>query len=156
MMFDPDPPSDWFARFVDELEALAAGLPPGVRRTFRRGRGRLDWFELDVRPPTPAHRRLMLDGDENNLDYSLGDVWTELIEPSPAVVTDLLAVCDAVKLGRVCEVRDRRTGLLHHIYRLKTRGQDRYLRDRQYSWPWQGGRVRKVRSHRLPGLEAAA
>ena len=139
-----------FADFAAELEAFAAKLPNGVRHEFvKQG----DFVSLTIEPPTPAHRKLVVAGDPNGLEDALGKVWSEPYQVDAALTSRVLAACDALRDGRVREVRDRRTGLIYHLYRLRSRGRDEYLRDSQYSlWHWLRLRVRKVAIHSFPRL----
>ena len=115
-----------------------------------------DYFSLDVEPPTKRHRRLFIEGSPPEVNYELGGVWTEGLDPQPDVLRHLLAECDAVREGRVREVRDLDTGVLWHVYRLKTRGLDYFVRDTQYSiWHYFRRRVRRVKIQRLPPLHLA-
>tara|TARA_R110000764_G_scaffold51902_1_gene113276 strand:- start:57 stop:530 length:474 start_codon:yes stop_codon:yes gene_type:complete len=145
------PIPDWYTACVAGIEAFASALPEGVECSFER---KGDYFLLDVLPPTFDHRRLTLEGSLVEFAYSLGKVWTEQLEPSPAVCDRLLASLDAVKDGRVREVRDRRTGVIYHVYHLKTHGFSEFMKDGQYSfWHWFKLKIRNVQIHALPSLD---
>lgn len=144
---------DWIHTFGDDLEAFARTLPAGVNYDVER---QSDWASLTVKSPTSSHRDLSVTASPGGVEYSLGGIWTEDMEPSPALLQSLLASCDAVRDGGVREVRDRRTGVYWHVYRLRTRGLNRYARDSEYSlWHWLRLKVRRVKIHRLPPLGAA-
>jgi hypothetical protein len=144
--------ADWFPAFADALEAFAADLPDDVRREWVR-RGDEVW--LIVPAPTPAHRELAVSADPGGIEYSLGKIWTEPFEADWTKARRVLAACDAVRDGRVREVCDRRTGLLYHIYRLRSRGFREFMQDSEYSlWHWLRLKVNRVAIHRLPPLAA--
>jgi len=148
--FRKSPPLAPFAPFADALEAFSVTLPLDVRRTFERQR---DYASLEVDAPTPAHRKLVVDIAKADCEYRLGALWTEQILPTPDACQRMLAMCDAVRDGRVGEVRDRRTRLIYHLYRLKTRGLDTWQRDSEYAFRhYFRLPVRKVEIHRLPPL----
>jgi hypothetical protein len=154
MVGRPKASADWLIPFAEELHAFARGLPPSVRWEFERDDGR--YFRLDIYPPTDRHRRLVIEGSPPEITYELGKVWTEGLEPTAEVRTNVLAACDAVRDGKVREVRDLDTGALYHVYRLKTRGCDAFIKDSQYSfWHWFKRRVKRVRAERLPPLSLA-
>jgi len=145
---------EWFSAMGDALETFGRSLGPEVVWALERDADSL-WFE--VKAPTKAHRDLTIGATTDEIDYWFGKLWSEFLEPSQAVVDDLLAHCDAVRDGRVREARDRRTGLVYHVYRLRSRGQHRFSRDSDYSlWHWLKPRIRRVSIHRLPPLGAAA
>lgn len=136
--------------FIDAVEAFAADLPPSVHRQFQRNG---DYFEFITDAPSSAHRRMSLVGDHHELEYSLGKIWTESISPARADLGQLLAALDAVRDGRVKEVREERTGLIYHLYRLDSRGHRGWMRDSQYSlWHWLRLKIRRVTVHTLPPL----
>jgi hypothetical protein len=144
------PIPDWYEACVADIEVFASKLPEDVERSFER---KGDYFLLDVLPPTFGHRRLTLEGSLAEFDYTLGKVWTEQLEPSPTVCDRLLASLEAVRDGRVREVRDRRTGVIYHVYRLKTHGFSEFMKDGQYSfWHWFKLKIRNVQIHTLPPL----
>jgi hypothetical protein len=151
-------PAMAYEAFVDELEAFANALPAQVERSFRRDQRE---FELAVKAPTPAHRDLSMMGDSSGVEFTVGDIWTEPVKATPELFVDLLAACDALKAGGVRECRDRRTGVLYHVYRLRTRGLKRFVVEGQYSfwhssiWRWLGLKIRSVSIHRLPPLDSA-
>jgi hypothetical protein len=135
---------------ADALQAFGETLPSEVRRTFERGR---NYASLSVEAPTPAHRRLVVDLSEGDCEYTLGKLWTEQILPTPETSQRILAMCDAVRDGRVREVRDRRTHLIYHLYRLKSRGLHTWQRDSEYAFRhYLRLPVRKVEIRRLPPL----
>ena len=145
------PLPDWYEAMVASVEVFAASLPANVERSFER---RADYFLLDVLPPSTGHRRLTLEGSLAEFDYTLGKVWTERLEPSPTVCARLLASLEAVRNGAVREVRDRRTGVIYHVYRLRTRGFSEFMKDGQYSpWHWFKLKIRNVQIHTLPPLD---
>src|SRR5690606_16880130 len=143
---------DWFNDFVEALAAFQASLPLGLKSQWENGeRG----FKLTIDAPTEHHRSLSLHGDQYELEYALGAVWTEGLTPSPDVCRRLLASLDAVRSGSVREVEDVRTGIIYHAYRLRTRGLHEVMWDSQYSiWTWLKLRVRRIRIHTLPPLES--
>lgn len=141
-----------FALLAQGLAEFEKTLPQSVKRKFERDN---DAVSLDVEPPTSAHRRLLVDGFPTNFEYSLGKIWTENIDATPEAALEILAACDAIRDGWVREVRDLRTGVLYHVYRLKTHGLNKYLNDGQYSlWHWLRRKVRRVKIQRLPPLSA--
>ena len=134
--------------FVDAVEAFAHGLPERTPHEFERDG---DAFDLRIKAPTAAHRVLALSLDGGELEYSLGEVWTDQIDPKTADLNQLLATLDAVRDGRVREARDRRNGVIYHLYRLDSRGLRTWLRDGQYSlWHWLRLKIRRVDVHTLP------
>jgi len=144
---------DWLPGFAEEVLAFARSLPPDVRWTFERnGHG----FDFVIDPPTDRHRRLVISASRSQIEFELGKIWTEGLNPEREVLQNLLAACDAVRDGRVREVRDLDTGVLWHVYRFKTRGLNRFLRDSEYSfWHSFHRRVRKAKTQRLPPLRRA-
>ncbi|MFN3814763.1 hypothetical protein [Brevundimonas sp.] len=154
MMFGkPTPIPDWYGAMVASVEAFAASLPESVEHNFERGH---DHFLLDILPPSALHRRLTLEGSLGEFDYTLGEVWTERLDPSPSVCTRVLAALEAVRDGKVREVRDRRTGVIYHVYRLTTHGLSEFMQDGQYSlWRRLRLKIRNVQIHTLPPLTKA-
>ena len=145
------PLPDWYEATLACVEAFAASLPENVERSFER---RADYFLLDVLPASVRHRRLTLEGSLAEFNYTLGKVWTEGLEPSPAVCDRLLATLEAVRNGGVREVRDRRTGVIYHVYRLKTHGFSEFMEDSQYSfWHWLKLKIRDVQIHTVPPMD---
>ena len=144
-----DAKPDWFPAFVEELRAFAAELPSDIA-SFEWD-GEFVWLEL--RAPTKAHRSLSVGASALDMEYSLGKLWTEFGKPDEALARYVLAACDAVRAGKVREVRDRRTGLIYHVYRLTTRGLNEFARDSGYSlWHWLKLPIRKVKIARLSPL----
>ena len=151
------PSTDWIEPFGDALEAFGQSLAPGVVWSLKRER---NWIEFDIEAPTSAHRSLSINVGPSEIEYALGAIWTEGLETTPDVRDRLLAACDALRAGRVREVRDRETGLLYHVYRFNSRGLREFAVDSQYAFRhaltrWFKHRVRHVSIHRLPPLEAA-
>jgi hypothetical protein len=148
-----------YDEFVGELEVFVNDLPAEIERSFRSD-GRDFW--LNVKPLTAAHRELTINGSSEGIEYELGKIWSEPMAATPEVFSEVLAACDAIRSGAVRECRDLRTGVRYHIYRLKTRGVDRFCKDGQYSlwhwtlWRWLGVKVRKVSIQRLPPLKVAS
>jgi len=146
-------PPEWLPAFAEEVLAFARSLPPEVHWTFERDAHGFDFF---VDPPTERHRRLVISASPSAIEFELGKIWTEGLSPEREVLQNLLAACDAIRDGKVREVKDLDTGLLWHVYRFKTRGLDRFLRDSEYAWPWsRWRRVRRVEVQRLPPLHHA-
>ena len=146
-------PADWLPTFAEQVHAFARSLPHDVQWTFKRDR---HGFDLEVSPPTDRHRRLVISASRTEIEFELGKIWTERLSPEAEVLQNILAACDAVRDGRVREVRDLDTGVLWHVYRLKTRGLDRFMRDSEYSFShslWR--RVRRAKVQRLPPLHRA-
>ena len=145
---------DWYDTMVAGVETFAASLPSTVNHSFER---RGDYFLLDILAPSAQHRRLTLEGSLAELDYTLGKVWTERLEPSPSLCNRVLATLEAVRDGKVKEVRDRRTGVIYHVYRLTTHGFSEFMQDGQYSpWHWLKLKIRNVQIHTLPPLARSA
>ncbi len=147
---------EWFVQFVDELEKLHRALPTEFAGPFER---RVGSVELWMKAPTPRHRSAYLGGPEFDFEYSVGKIWTERLELTPDLCQHLLACLDALIAGRVREVRDLDSGLLWHIDRLKTRGLNTFVRDREYSFFWHSRwlnhRVRRVSITRIPPMISA-
>lgn len=140
--------TSWFEPFVQELEQFAAGLP-GLAQFERDG----DLVSLKVVAPSSRHRVLTVEAQPSDIDYSLGKLWSEFELPDEQAARYVLAACDAVRQGRVREVRDRRSGLIYHVYRLTSRGFDEFSRDSQFSFRhWFKRKIRKVAIKRLPPL----
>lgn len=147
-----DARSDWFPAFVEELRAFAAGLPGDIASFKWDGQ----FVSLELRAPTKAHRALSVEASADEMEYGLGKLWTEYNRPDEVLARHVLAACDAVRAGRVREVRDRRTGLIYHVYRLTTRGLNEFARDSDYSlWHWLNLPIRKVKIARLSPLPSA-
>ena len=139
-----------FIMLSEGLESLVAELPKGVRASFARSS---TGVHFEIKAPTSEHRQLNIDAGPQSFEYQLGKIWTENLEASPEVARTLLAACDAMVAGGVREVRDLQTGLLHHIYRLKTRGRNGFVRDSEYSLLNRLRlKVRRVRVTRIPAL----
>ena len=148
------PVPDWCRAMGDELEVFGQSLGSDVSWKLERD---IDGFWFEVKAPTQSHRNLSISASTDEIDYSFGKLWSEFLEPSQAVVDDLLAHCDAIRDGWVREVRDLRTGLIYHVYRLRSRGQNRFSKDSQSSlWHLLRLPIRRVRIHRLPPLTMAA
>lgn len=146
----PSPPA-WFDDFVEAVAAFQASLPIHLQGELIRDGG---YFELSIPAPTEQHRSIHLNGDSSGLEYHLGKVWTENLEPSPEICSRLLASLDAIRSGAVKEVQDVRTGVIFHVYRLRTRGFRKFLQDSQYTlWAWLKLKIRNVRIHTLPPLD---
>jgi hypothetical protein len=140
---------DWFPAFVEELRAFAARLPDDVVRFKSDGR----FVSFELRAPTEAHRTLSIEASADEIDFNFGKLWSEYERPDETAARYLLAACDAVCAGKVREVRDRRTGLIYHIYRLTTRGLNEFARDSQFSWRfWFKQHIRQVKITRLSPL----
>jgi len=140
---------DWFVAFAAELRAIADSLPSDVAQFEFDGK----FVSFDLRAPTPAHRSLTLEASAEFMDYSFGKLWSEFPSPDKVSAQYILAFCDAVRAGRVREVRDRKTGLIYHIYRLTTRGLNEFARDSQFSWRfWFKPHIRQVKITRLSSL----
>lgn len=151
------PSTEWVGLFADALEAFGRSLPHDVVWSLERNR---NGVEFAVEAPTPDHRSLSICAESSEIEYSLGSLWTEGLEPVPATLDSLLAACDALREGRVREVRDRKTGLLYHVYRLNSWGRREFVIDSQYAFRHVldrlfGHRIRDVSIHRLPPLAAA-
>lgn len=145
---------EWFEDFADQLEAFIQTLPEGIKVEWERTRR---YFNLSIPAPTAAHRQLDIDAAPSGVDYALGKIWGEGYSPTEEIGNRILAACDAVRAGRVREVRDRDTGVLYHLYRLKTRGCDEFMWDSQYTVrAWFKKKVRKVQVARLAALEGFA
>ena len=146
---------DWFVQFADELESLYRALPTEFANLFER---RVDSVELRTKAPTPRHRSVYMGGPKFDFEYSVGKIWTERLELTPDLCQHLLACLDALIAGRVREVRDLDTGVLWHVYRLKTRGLNTFARDTEYSlWHsrWLNHRVRRISVTRIPPMISA-
>jgi hypothetical protein len=144
---------NWLPAFAEQVHAFARTLPQDVKWTFKRDR---HGFELEVSPPTDRHRRLVISASPTEIEFELGKIWTERLSPEAEVLQNILASCEAVRDGRVREVRDLETGVLWHVYRLKTRGLDRFMHDSEYSlWHYLKRRVRRAKVRRLPPLHRA-
>jgi hypothetical protein len=143
---------DWYPAFVEELRALAAALPGDIARFQWDGQ----FASLQLRAPTLSHRPLSIEASAHDIEYSFGKLWSEFSLPDEVSARYVLAACDAVCAGRVREVRDCRTGLIYHVYRLTTRGLNEFTRDSDYSlWHWLKLPVRKVKIARLSPLPVA-
>jgi hypothetical protein len=141
----------WFTDFVEAVAAFQAALPVHLQSELVRDG---DYFELSIPAPTEWHRSVHLHGDSKGLEYHLGKVWTENLEPSPEVCRRLLASLDAIQAGAVKEVQDVRTGVIYHVYKLRTRGFREFMQDSQYTlWAWLNLKIRDVRIHTLPPLD---
>jgi hypothetical protein len=141
-----------FENFVRDLQAFLTPLAPSVERRFEWEEGEL---LFEVQPPTERHRSLAISGNASGIEFQLGEVWGEFDFPDQVALTALLAACDAVRDGRVRECRDRSTGLIYHVYRLRSRGLDQFQRDSQYSFR-HARRIKRVDIHRLPPLVTVA
>ena len=139
----------WFPAFVEELRTFAAGLPSDVASFEWDGQ----FASLRLRAPTVAHRGLSVEASAHDIEYSVGKLWSEYNQPDEISARYVLAACDAVLAGKVREVRDRRTGLIYHVYHLTTRGLNEFARDSDYSlWHWLKLPIRKVKITRLSPL----
>jgi hypothetical protein len=144
------PKLPWLVELAVQFRSFVDSLPAQIEATCEVDG---DFVSLCIKAPTHAHRELNVEASPGEIQYALGRVWTEQIDPTPDNIREMLAACDAVRDGLVREVRDRRTGVIYDVYRLRTRGYDKYLRDSQYSlWHWLRLRVRRVKIHRLPPL----
>jgi len=139
----------WFSEFADQLQAFAQSLRSDLV-DFDRDDENV-W--LRVGAPTERHLVLTVAASPHDIDYSFGPLWTEIAKPDETVGREILACCDAIKAGDVRLVRSRRTGLRFHIYRLRTRGLNRFQRDSDYSLlHYFRQRPRRVSIARVPPL----
>jgi hypothetical protein len=139
----------WFSDFADQLQAFAQGLRSDLV-DFDRDAENV-W--LRVKAPTKQHLMLTVAASPGDIEYSFGPLWTEIAKPNESVGREVLACCDAVKAGGVRLVRSRLTGLRFHIYRLRTRGVNRFQRDSDYSLlHYFRQRPRRVSIARVPPL----
>jgi len=139
----------WFVDFADQLQAFAQSLRSDLV-DFDRDDVNV-W--LRVKAPTERHLVLTVSASPTDIDYSFGPLWTEIAGPDEVSGREILACCDAIKAGAVRSVRSRRTGLLFHIYRLQTRGVNRFQRDSEYSFlHYFLQRPRRVSIARVPPL----
>jgi len=111
------------------------------------------YVSLEIPAPTPRHRSIWVEISAAEINYSIGKLWGEGIQPSEEVLRHILATLDAARDRGFREVRDRRTGILYHLFQLRSRGLNEYGRDSDYSlWHWLRLRVRRVKVTTVPAL----
>jgi hypothetical protein len=138
-------------RFTAGLEAFVASLPERLNVEFERGRTDL---RLAIPAPSSAHRTLSIEAAPGDIDFELGEVWGEFDEPDYLAARTLLAWCDAIRDGRVREVRFADTGAVYQIARLRSHGLDAFSRVSSFG---RGGRRRApYRVSRLAPYGAAS
>lgn len=139
-----------YERFTVGLQAYVASLPERLHVHFERSRTDL---RLNIPAPSTGHRTLSIEAAPGDIDFELGEVWGEFDEPDDLSTRTLLAWCDAVRDGRVREVRFADTGAVCQIARLSSHGLDGFSRA---SSPGPRGRRRApYRVSRLVPYEAA-
>ncbi len=120
----------WFVQFKADLKAFAAALPEQARAAFEEDEKSAS---LWVHASSLRHRDFYVEAHIAEFEFGVGKLWTEGIEPTEENARYLLAVCDAVRDGRWREARDRDSGLIYHVYRLRSRGYNGFYRDSEYS-----------------------
>jgi len=140
------------ARLREALDEMASSLPR--RAVTVSHRPEMDEYELFPGPPAA------------DLEVSFGDSWAELNTMSSEFILDFrndrksidwfLAICDAVRDGRVWEVRSRWGCVQRTVYRLQSRGVRQVLRDTGYGTVRPGHLPRRERVAPWPREEARA
>lgn len=122
---------DWFEAYADEVERFVESLPPRVVKRWRRRPNEID---LVIEAATARHRRIDFWLAPDGVEFSVGKLWGDYqVRPTQQMAWEFLAALEALADGRVKEVVDRRTGLVYQIYRLRTRGLTKFVRDSEYS-----------------------
>ena len=139
-----------FAHLREGLIELARRLPPSLRHRLDVGRRRV---AFEIHAPTTSHRHLCIEASPGHVEHQFGRLWTENLTLDHTTADTLLAACDAVFVGRVREVKDLRTGIYYHVYRLTTRGPKRFIRDTEYHpLHYLPLRIRQVSIRRISAL----
>jgi hypothetical protein len=140
------------ARLRAALDEMASSLPARAVTVVQTAK--MDEYLLFPGPPAA------------DLEVSFDDRWAELSTMSSEFTLDFktdresidwfLAICDAVRDGRVWEVRSRWGCVQRTVYRLQSRGVRQVLRDTGYGTVRPGHLPRRERVAPWPREEARA
>ncbi|MGZ8369752.1 MAG: hypothetical protein ACXWVH_01715 [Caulobacteraceae bacterium] len=125
-----------------------------MRRKVER---KADYILVEIAAPSRDHRKIVIEASPFEIDLTVGSLWGEFPDPGEDVANLVLSTCDALRDGRVREVRDRDTGELYRVYRLKSRGLCSYSKEGGFSFlNLKNHKIRDIEVRRIPRLAEGA